>query len=85
MRYQAMRDCRFPSSSVIERIAYDDAATTLWVSFSGAGTYLYDDVPEAVFEDFCLAPSAGTFFHERIKDRYSFRRDPARRRFGPNA
>lgn len=85
MRCHAMRVCRFPSSSMIERIAYDDAARILWISFSGTGVYLYDGVPAALFEEFCRAPSAGGFFNERIKDRYSFRRDPARRRFGPNA
>lgn len=70
---------------MIERIAYDDAAQTLWTTFSGTGAYLYDGVPASLFEKFCRAPSAGSFFNERIKDRYSFRRDPARRRFGPNA
>ena len=85
MRYHAMRACRFPSSSMIERIAYDDAAKTLWISFSGTGRYAYDDVPGALFEEFCRAPSAGNFFNEHIKERYRFRRDPARRRFGPNA
>lgn len=70
---------------MIERIAYDDAAQTLWISFSGTGPYLYDEVPAALFEEFSRARSAGSFFNEHIKDRYSFRRDPARRRFGPNA
>ena len=70
---------------MIERIAYDDAAETLWISFSGSATYLYDNVPAGLFEEFCRASSAGSFFNERIKDRYSFRRDPARRHFGPNA
>jgi len=70
---------------MIERIAYDDAAETLLISFNGTGSYLYDGVPAELFEEFCRTPSAGSFFNERIKDRYSFRPDPARRRFGPNA
>lgn len=70
---------------MIEHIAYDDAAQILSICFAGTGTYLYDDVPAVLFEEFCRAPSAGSFFKEHIKDRFSFRRDPARRRFGPNA
>lgn len=70
---------------MIESIAYDDAAQTLSIFFAGTGTYLYDDVPAVLFEEFCRASSAGSFFNEHIKDRFSFRRDPARRRFGPNA
>ena len=85
MRYAAMRAHRFPQSSIIDRIAYDEAARTLAISFRDTGKYIYDGVPLALFEAFCRAGSAGTFFNERIKDRYRFRRDPELRRFGPNA
>ena len=85
MRCAAMRAHRFPQSSSIDRIVYDEAARTLAISFRETGKYIYDGVPAALFEAFCRAGSAGTFFNERIKDRYRFRRDPALRRFGPNA
>lgn len=55
------------------------------ISFRDTGNYIYEGVPAALFETFCRAASAGSFFNERIKDRYRFRRDPERRRFGPNA
>lgn len=85
MRYAVMRAHRFPQSSIIDRIIYDDEARTLCISFRDTGKYVYEGVPAALFEAFCRAASAGIFFNERIKDRYRFRRDPERRRFGPNA
>ncbi|HWW55532.1 MAG TPA: KTSC domain-containing protein [Sphingopyxis sp.] len=85
MRFAVMRAHRFAESSMIDRIVYDDAARTLCVAFRDTGKYVYDGVPAALFDAFCIAGSAGTFFNERIKNRYRFRRDPERRRFGPNA
>lgn len=79
-----MRAHRFSQSSVIDYIIYDAAARTLRISFRETGRYVYDGVPEAVVEDFCKARSAGTFFNTCIKDKYRVRRDPDRRRFGPN-
>ncbi len=80
-----MRAHRFNQSSTIDRIGFDDDDGILSVSFRETGKYLYYDVPAAVFEAFCQAPSAGAFFNECIKDHYRCRRDPERRRFGPNA
>ena len=80
----AMRAQRFPQSSMIDRIGYDDAGT-LSISFRDTGKYFYHGVPAALFEAFCHAASAGTFFNEHIKDRFRCVRDPERRRFGPNA
>lgn len=70
---------------MIERVAFDDDASTLWVTFRQTGKYVYDDVPVAIFDALCRAPSAGTFFNAHIKDRFACRRDPTRQRFGPNA
>jgi hypothetical protein len=80
-----MRACRIKSSSMIDRVAFDDDANTLCISFRQTGKYLYDEVPGTVFEALCKAASAGTFFNEHIKGRFRCRRDPERRRFGPNA
>jgi hypothetical protein len=80
-----MRVHRFSQSATIDQIVYDAAARTLSIAFHDSGKYVYDGVPETLFEAFCRARSAGAFFHERIRNRYRFRRDPERRRFGPNA
>lgn len=70
---------------MIDRIAYDEEASILRIAFRDTGTYLYYDVPQAVYEDLAEAASAGAYFNEHIKPHYRCARDPARRRFGPNA
>lgn len=80
-----MRVCRCKHSAVIDWVGYEDDQATLWVSFRGTGKYVYYDVPAALFRALCDAESPGHFFNEHIRDHYRHRRDPARRRFGPNA
>ncbi|BBF70965.1 KTSC domain-containing protein [Sphingomonas bisphenolicum] len=70
---------------MIDRVAFDDDARVLSVSFKQTGKYLYNEVPATIFEALCKASSAGAFFNEQIKGRFQCRRDPERRRFGPNA
>ena len=78
-----MRAARL-QSSVISRIAYDEEARALSIWFRETGRYIYSDVPRAVYEALCKAPSAGRFFNECIKRRYPCRPDPERRRFRPS-
>ena len=85
MRLDRMHVHGFSQSSTIDQIAYDAAARTLSIAFNDSGTYVYEDVPATLVEAFCRARSAGAFFHEQIRNRYAFRRDPEHRRFGPNA
>lgn len=68
---------------MIDRAAFDEDSGTLHLTFSGAGKYLYYQVPPEIFDNLCAAPSAGSFFNEHIKGRFECRRDPERRRFGP--
>jgi len=78
-----MRAAAIDRSSVIDRIAYDTASTTLRISFRDTGDYLYFDVPADLFDRFHGAESAGSFFNEFIRGRYRYRRDPVRRKFAP--
>jgi hypothetical protein len=80
-----MRYCRFQQSATIESTAFDVRAKTLAISFKQTGRYIYYDVPADLFDAFCKAPSAGSFFNTHIREHFRFRRDPARKRFGPNA
>ena len=79
-----MRAARL-DSSMISRIAYDDAAEALSVWFRETGRYVYFGVPEAVFDALCSAPSAGRYFNQFVKGRYRCSFDPERRRFRPPA
>jgi hypothetical protein len=71
------------SSSVIERILYDEEAHDLSIWFRETGRYIYSDVPRAIYEGLCRAPSAGRYFNACIKRRFPCRPDPERRRFRP--
>lgn len=79
-----MRMCRIDRSSMIDRAAYDADASILCIRFRDSGSYFYFDVPEELFEGLCTAASAGTFFKDRIKDRFRCERDPERRRYRPD-
>lgn len=58
-RWADMRACRIKTSSMIERVAFDDDAGVLSVSFRQTGKYVYYDVSAAIFEALCKAVSAG--------------------------
>jgi hypothetical protein len=72
------------SSSVIQRIAYDEEAAALSIWFKETGRYIYSNVPRAIYDGLRRAPSAGRYFNECIKRRYPCRPDPERRRFRPH-
>lgn len=71
------------SSSVIARVAYDEEQRALSIWFRETGRYVYSDVPRAMYEALCKAPSAGRFYNACIKHRFPCRPDPERRKFRP--
>jgi hypothetical protein len=71
------------TSSLIERIAFDEDSETLIIWFRGRGKYLYRAVPRAMYEGLGRAASAGRFFNECIRGRFACEFDPARRRHKP--
>jgi hypothetical protein len=62
-------------SEAIDEIAYDEERSIMFVRFAHGGSYRYFDVPKRVYEDFLAAESHGRFFHDHIRDRYSYRQD----------
>lgn len=78
VRYWAVAD-RLPriqrvESSSIDAIGYDSATCRLYVRFVGSRTYVYEDVPESVYDEFMAADSKGRFHNFEIKNAYSYRR-----------
>jgi hypothetical protein len=71
------------TSSLISRIAYDDAARTLRITFRSGSVYVYHDVPRTDFDALKAAPSAGRYYNACIKGRFRCEFDPERRRFRP--
>ncbi len=58
-------------SSFVARVAYDNEGHNLYVDLDH-GSYIYNGVPEAVYERFLEASSKGRFFNTKIKEVYTF-------------
>lgn len=61
-------------SSNIAMIGYDDETEELHVKFNSGAEYVYNDVPEEVFEEFLSADSKGQYLNEHIKGKYQYRK-----------
>lgn len=59
------------ASSHIQSAAYDEDTKILSIQFKGGRVYHYHDVPPDEYEAFVNAPSAGSHFHDNIKDIYT--------------
>lgn len=69
-----MERTEFQDSTAVAEIRYFPDVRALEVTFQSGSVYLYDDVPPTVADNFSAAASAGTFFHDEIRDRYRYRR-----------
>lgn len=58
----------YVNSSAISRIEWGGGTLSIW--FHTSGRYDYFGVPENVYRAFLAASSKGTFFNDRIRDRY---------------
>lgn len=61
-------------SMVIRSFKYHPENSRLVIVFQTGRRYAYYDVPPDVHESMRAARSRGTFFNERIRDRYSYSR-----------
>jgi uncharacterized protein len=60
-------------SSNIEQFAYDDTAEELHIIFrSNQSHYMYQSVPQEVYEGLLKAESHGKYFHANIKHNYIY-------------
>jgi hypothetical protein len=57
-------------SSAVRSVGYQDG--TLEIEFVSGRVYQYFDVPERLYQELMRATSIGTFFNERIRDRFRF-------------
>ncbi len=60
-------------SSVIADLEYEPELARLTVTFTTGRIYEYFMVPPDVAASFQSAPSKGTFFNTRIRNRFAFR------------
>jgi hypothetical protein len=63
---------RVPSTAV-RQIDYDAPRYRLMVTFVSGRAYVYDGVPQDVYDTFRTADSKGAFFNRYIRDRYRYR------------
>jgi hypothetical protein len=62
-------------SSLVSAAGYDRAARTLALTFKSSGnSYLYQNVPADVAQEFLAADKKGALFHQKIKGAYPARR-----------
>jgi hypothetical protein len=64
----------YVQSSALEQVSYDERAHTLCATFRETGrTYLYQDVPQELYDGLIFADSLGRYFNAHIRDNFSFR------------
>jgi lysyl-tRNA synthetase class 2 len=57
-------------STALSGASYDPDTEQLEVTFASGGTYTFERVPQAVFEELRDSPSPGQFYHQQIKGQY---------------
>ena len=68
------RGMPYVQSSALEQVSYDAMAHTLCATFRDAGrTYLYEDVPQEVYDSLLFADSLGAYFNTVIRDHFPYR------------
>jgi hypothetical protein len=60
-------------STAIRFISYDADSERLSVTFVTGRRYIYENVPEKIYDEFLNASSRGQFFNFEIRDRFPYR------------
>jgi KTSC domain len=60
-------------STAIRSHSYNSEAPELTITFVTGRRYVYDDVPQDLYDRFKTASSRGAFFNREIRDRYAYR------------
>jgi hypothetical protein len=64
----------YVQSSALEQVSYDERAHTLCATFRENGhTYIYQEVPQEIYDGLIFADSLGGYFNAHIRDRFPFR------------
>jgi lysyl-tRNA synthetase class 2 len=60
-------------SAALKSVSYDEAHHALRATFRESGrTYVYEDVPQELYDALLFADSVGSFFNRHIRDRFAF-------------
>jgi hypothetical protein len=64
----------FLQSAALKAVFYDEAHHSLRATFRDTGrTYVYEGVPQELYDRLLFADSVGGFFNRHIRDRFRFR------------
>lgn len=61
------------SSSNLVSVGYEPDTSTLEIEFHN-GLYEYYNVPQSIYNGLMGAPSKGSYFHQKIKDVFNFKK-----------
>jgi hypothetical protein len=61
-------------STNIREAGFDAETNELEIVFADGARYRYRSVPESIYQELVSARSAGRYFHQKIRDRYSYTR-----------
>lgn len=61
-------------SAALKAVFYDEARRALCATFRDTGrTYVYEGVPQELYDALLFSDSLGVFFNRHIRDRFRFR------------
>ena len=64
----------YVQSSALERVSYDQETHTLYATFRDSRrTFLYEDVPQELYDGLIFADSLGHYFNAHIRGHFSYR------------
>jgi hypothetical protein len=64
----------YVQSSALERVSYDEERHTLCATFrENHRTFIYQDVPQEVYDALIFADSLGGFFNAHIRGHFPYR------------
>lgn len=58
------------SSAIVKAYGYDMATNTLSIRFPDGAVYLYSNVPQDTYDEFCAAESKGKAFASLIRGKF---------------
>ena len=68
------RDMPYVQSSALEQVSYDERRHTLCATFRETGrTYIYEEVPQELYDSLLFADSLGAFFNTHIRGHFAYR------------
>jgi len=68
------RGMPYVQSAALEQVSYDEEAHTLCATFRETGrTYIYQDVPQEVYDSLMFAESLGCYFNAHIRGHFHYR------------